>query len=291
MVPVILELERVGSSPLARGAHYSDTYPGVPIGLIPARAGSTRRYVAVGPNDGAHPRSRGEHSHVRVFCLCHAGSSPLARGAQNVPDQHYVLIGLIPARAGSTPNLPAYRSLPRAHPRSRGEHTSVTVPSLMCMGSSPLARGAPITAPTLLAQIGLIPARAGSTTRLASPLSRARAHPRSRGEHTPSELNSMDAKGSSPLARGALLDFVHRIQRRGLIPARAGSTPARVSRRPRRRAHPRSRGEHMLENVSTDLLWGSSPLARGARDFLRGAWDGIGLIPARAGSTTRRPMR
>ena len=94
-------------------------------------------------------------------------------------------------------------------------------------------------------------------------------------------------RGSSPLARGARerRGDAGRIQR--LIPARAGSTQV-VPRAPSSAsAHPRSRGEHMQSAGHLSAMAGSSPLARGALLGEAGAADRRGLIPARAGSTSR----
>ena len=72
-------------------------------------------------------------------------------------------VGLIPARAGNTrKQILNIRSI-RAHPRSRGEHTSPTCPSTCDWGSSPLARGTHAAVVGQLQQGGLIPARAGNT--------------------------------------------------------------------------------------------------------------------------------
>ena len=93
------------------------------------------------------------------------------------------------------------------------------------------------------------------------------------------------APGSSPLARGTLIQTPQRKIRAGLIPARAGNTRPATVGRGRGRAHPRSRGEHLEKLVLDDPEWGSSPLARGT---LRAAIDFLasnGLIPARAGNT------
>ena len=70
-----------GSSPLARGAPAGCCHLGAEWRLIPAGAGSTsctRRWRSPGR---AHPRWRGEHHPDPARRACHAGSSPLARGA------------------------------------------------------------------------------------------------------------------------------------------------------------------------------------------------------------------
>ena len=72
-----------GSSPLTRGARVRVPALGAPPRLIPAHAGSTRARRVVHCLDGAHPRSRGEHSAFHLPTPGLFGSSPLTRGAQH----------------------------------------------------------------------------------------------------------------------------------------------------------------------------------------------------------------
>ena len=134
---------------------------------------------------------------------------------------------------------------------------------------------------------GLIPARAGNTVVSGDGLLASWAHPRSRGEHFLSFFVRSMFLGSSPLARGTLLDFVHRIQRWGLIPARAGNTHCIFAGQMVFRAHPRSRGEHLSRPRAARSRMGSSPLARGTLTQTTRPEAGVGLIPARAGNTPR----
>ena len=214
----------IGSSPHARGARqpcYQHPRYG---GLIPACAGSTSTTTRAAPRKWAHPRMRGEHRDRRAPCRHYGGSSPHARGAPHVPDPRGKLTGLIPACAGSTsPPRPRCTNW-TAHPRMRGEHTWITTGTCSPTGSSPHARGALDTVHAVLVQLGLIPACAGSTTRLVCSSSRPGAHPRMRGEHTHRERFIPDLWGSSPHARGARPGLrVHVLEGR-LIPACAGST-------------------------------------------------------------------
>ena len=133
------------------------------------------------------------------------GSSPLARGAHEMSFQPPVGAGLIPARAGSTRCLRARNFPLRAHPRSRGEHNLSNRISPNAEGSSPLARGALFLTPVRCRWVGLIPARAGSTTINPGNPGGFWAHPRSRGEHLEKLVLDDPEWGSSPLARGALL--------------------------------------------------------------------------------------
>ena len=178
----------------------------------------------------------------------------------------------------------------------------------MARGSSPLARGPLGVLRCERRATGLIPARAGTTHDNLAGGHVHGAHPRSRGDHlrvTPPVLTST---GSSPLARGPHACIKCRDKRRGLIPARAGTTPsfrctvfqsglipARAGttlevrqNEPIRWAHPRSRGDHAAEDAGVHFELGSSPLARGPRVTAGMCRRRGGLIPARAG-TTRRP--
>ena len=51
------------------------------------------------------------------------------------------------------------------------------------------------------------------------------------------------------------------------------------------------RGEHTHAHFPHDLMWGSSPRARGALKVGLRAWVCAGIIPACAGSTAARPLR
>ena len=131
----------------------------------------------------AHPRSRGEHVSPTLPTMVSSGSSPLARGP--LGDGHYQdrRRGLIPARAGTTRIPPSDATLSGAHPRSRGEHFFVAPVEAVDAGSSPLARGTPREADPVPGSQGLIPARAGNTSRPLYCVIVGWAHPRSRGEH------------------------------------------------------------------------------------------------------------
>ena len=173
----------LGSSPLARGTRSVDSFYSAVYGLIPARAGNTDVSAGGCVAGGAHPRSRGEHGggggQVGVF----RGSSPLARGTHSVRSDRTNPHGLIPARAGNTNSLCKVLQLTRAHPRSRGEHVVPLANVVKPVGSSPLARGTRSRQPMKLSRRGLIPARAGNTSRGCCLTVTPRAHPRSRGEH------------------------------------------------------------------------------------------------------------
>ena len=132
----------------------------------------------------AHPRSRGEHANSSTTKKFRRGSSPLARGTQEIIEDDKYCLGLIPARAGNTGYGFCGADHAWAHPRSRGEHHVFFAVDKPNPGSSPLARGTRGFSRATAGGGGLIPARAGNTEWLTDWLQTGEAHPRSRGEHT-----------------------------------------------------------------------------------------------------------
>ena len=115
--------------------------------------------------------------------------------------------------------------------------------------------------------------------------SRARAHPRSRGENTVQELDFLRAIGSSPLTRGKLRPAVAARRNHGLIPAHAGKTLSGLAPDGAAWAHPRSRGENTYAGEDRNLALRSSPLTRGKRQRRPRRRPMSRLIPAHAGKT------
>ena len=170
------------------------------------------------------------------------GSSPLARGLPRDNQDRIESDGIIPARAGftaaGTPRHP-----PRSdHPRSRGVYSEEYAAGLAERGSSPLARGLPVGASGVMAEDGIIPARAGFTRRCMVRRWRRRDHPRSRGVYHPEPMGPALGGGSSPLARGLQGQSCGGTRGGRIIPARAGFTSPRRRHSPAGTDHPRSRG-------------------------------------------------
>ena len=193
------------------------------------------------------------------------GSSPLTRGKPPAQRTERRQIGLIPAHAGKTPLHREDASLRAAHPRSRGENAAPGKQAIGVAGSSPLTRGKRGWRRKGQHVRGLIPAHAGKTPRAQPPPRAATAHPRSRGENRVDIFYTTSMPGSSPLTRGKLLRCRRRPFGRRLIPAHAGKTPRRRGHCQHGRAHPRSRGENLVDSLCGVLRAGSSPLTRGKR--------------------------
>ena len=274
-----------GSSPLTRGKQARRSSGGNSPRLIPAHAGKTGR--ACPPRGGcrAHPRSRGENCTPGTSVPVTQGSSPLTRGKPCQASPPKRRHGLIPAHAGKTMPSVAAKATARAHPRSRGENSSLAMLPVYVAGSSPLTRGKPVLGTGTALAHGLIPAHAGKTGAMGAIGAVVGAHPRSRGENSKGRGRPTPSSGSSPLTRGkpGKLDILALLRR--LIPAHAGKTTG-----PRRAAsacpaHPRSRGENSTCGRSSTSWTGSSPLTRGKRQVVFYRRVATGLIPAHAGKT------
>ena len=187
---------------------------------------------------------RGEHGIDDEFAPGLQGSSPHARGAPKTTTKHRPNPGIIPACAGSTTSRTISRGRGRDHPRMRGEHRSLTRTQTPSPGSSPHARGAPHHRDSVVEQVGIIPACAGSTRGPLAAGTGRRDHPRMRGEHPQLYRCQSPAPGSSPHARGALLSHVAHPVAARIIPACAGSTRLKINHVVLVEDHPRMRGEH-----------------------------------------------
>ena len=213
-----------GSSPLSRGIRSRAAAVSRSLGIIPALAGNTCFPVATSVMVADHPRSRGEYpiEEAKIHSFC--GSSPLSRGIRPVPWAKAPSHRIIPALAGNTParRSPACRE--RDHPRSRGEYGPHRIGNLSVTGSSPLSRGIRRRPSRRYVCTGIIPALAGNTYTIATPILPTRDHPRSRGEYAGQPDSKPHLLGSSPLSRGIPKVSPRQHHPAGIIPALAGNT-------------------------------------------------------------------
>ena len=275
-----------GSSPLARGLR-----SGIPLGraqqwIIPARAGFTPSAQPPRMQRRDHPRSRGVYWSDASLYPDGGGSSPLARGLLLLLIFSLRSVRIIPARAGFTERHPRTWRCRADHPRSRGVYRYDIRSPHPASGSSPLARGLPISSPDVVLRIGIIPARAGFTPSGRQPSSSAWDHPRSRGVYNVKHRTTQRDQGSSPLARGLPSSFPFPRFRVGIIPARAGFTLRNSLNASDGSDHPRSRGVYRRLSRSRVFVSGSSPLARGLLRSVQRIPQPRRIIPARAGFTS-----
>ena len=288
-----INLDVIGSSPLARGLLELADLSQERGRIIPARAGFTEPGIDGGAEIGDHPRSRGVYfAHLRAQAP-DEGSSPLARGLLEGGPPSDGLWRIIPARAGFTTGYVVAQGSGTDHPRSRGVYRDGERGYPAPRGSSPLARGLHMRLEKGTVADRIIPARAGFTWRRGPHWKRAQDHPRSRGVYPDVDVLEETQKGSSPLARGLHPRARRDRSRIRIIPARAGFTVLSTGQVTIDSDHPRSRGVYPSLLSQYCFALGSSPLARGLRMANHRDVMLVGIIPARAGFTamTGRSVR
>ena len=152
-----------GSSPLARGLPNLRDARLLRLRIIPARAGFTPTGSLMSMLITDHPRSRGVYVRSMILLGSRLGSSPLARGLLPNSNGDRVVVGIIPARAGFTPDQKDLEAYITDHPRSRGVYDDAVASHHFPPGSSPLARGLQHGLRLARVLLGIIPARAGFT--------------------------------------------------------------------------------------------------------------------------------
>ena len=138
------------------------------------------------------------------------GSSPLARGTQDLDRLGYVADRFIPAYAGNSYERKKVTEYTSVHPRLRGE----------LLWSKIISNNA----------VRFIPAYAGNSISIRRKRKDSTVHPRLRGELSFSRVISKASRGSSPLTRGTLRIVGYLSVIRRFIPAYAGNSEA-VSRK------------------------------------------------------------
>ena len=189
------------------------------------------------------------------------------RGAHDRSGLIVQYLGIIPACAGSSSCRTHRNSWRWDHPRVCGEQAGMPMNTVLETGSSPRVRGAAIDVPKASIAPGIIPACAGSSSRQSRRAPAGRDHPRACGEQE--------------LPRCGAVDDL------GIIPARAGNSLWRRLSRQGSRDHPRACGEQVFPLRAFVIEPESSPRVRGAAAHRADDSDGLGIIPACAGSSPR----
>ena len=136
------------------------------------------------------------------------GSSPLARGTQDLDRLGYVADRFIPAYAGNSLDMCRSRCTFPVHPRLRGELLQKLTISINWAGSSPLTRGTRYELRVGLLHERFIPAYAGNSWAVLRTKALPAVHPRLRGELSVIVYVKTNTVGSSPLTRGTHLKTV-----------------------------------------------------------------------------------
>ena len=249
-----------------RGAYFLLAWLCTVHRIIPAHAGSISSTRGWRRWRWDHPRTCGEHDGTPAHNVSEPGSSPHMRGACQTRTAKTRTPGIIPAHAGSI--CRSSRRAPTAwdHPRTCGEHPDPLPQVGETWGSSPHMRGAfkdPAEGHVIKGD-----------------------HPRTCGEHLKPLAGVVISPGSSPHMRGAPFRSSGTSCTSWIIPAHAGSTRPPSGIQTPASDHPRTCGEHAVDEVLASVLAGSSPHMRGAHGPTPDNLTGSRIIPAHAGSTT-----
>ena len=166
----------------------------------------------------------------------------------------------------------------------RGERGTPAAIGRSVVGSSPHARGTRPGRVVVERVERFIPACAGNAGSAPGRWPAASVHPRMRGERTDEAAKTYAGDGSSPHARGTLLEDNDAQPARRFIPACAGNAPTMGIEGYSTPVHPRMRGER--PQITEDIAaWaGSSPHARGTLGDKREPRARARFIPACAGN-------
>ena len=174
------------------------------------------------------------------------GSPPLTRGIHSYMAGICYRVRFTPAHAGNTLHSSIHSVPSWVHPRSRGEYVIPARLAIRMIGSPPLTRGILIVRASYPYTIRFTPAHAGNTRSLCLGLDGKKVHPRSRGEYSLSQKNTLQSLGSPPLTRGIQVELYSLSGIGRFTPAHAGNTEGDFSKFADERVHPRSRGEYLF---------------------------------------------
>ena len=111
------------------------------------------------------------------------GSSPWARGTHLLAHSVGLMCRFIPVGTGNTSFLIYVKKIKEVHPRGHGEHRGAIEKSEDISGSSPWARGTPITMGASVYASRFIPVGTGNTAPASAFAFGLAVHPRGHGEH------------------------------------------------------------------------------------------------------------
>ena len=158
-----------------------------------------------------------------------------------------------------------FRTVKVVHPRGHGEHDPPPTSTRWPDGSSPWARGTPISAPFYSEPYPV--------------------HPRGHGEHAKRKARKRKCYGSSPWARGTHTYVIFAFNHCRFIPVGTGNTHHLQWSSSLNTVHPRGHGEHPFVHSLRHPLIGSSPWARGTRPFTPLTPSITRFIPVGTGNT------
>ena len=211
-----------GSPPHTRGR--SSSFTGSPPNgwFTPAYAGKMWLKSKKCTHRKVHPRIRGEDRLYQRVLYRQKGSPPHTRGRFDYVSGRDKPLGFTPAYAGKIVIPPLNISLPKVHPRIRGEDGDARSCDNLDGGSPPHTRGRYIGFSRISGLSGFTPAYAGKIFQGQAECPRVQVHPRIRGEDSRLASVSEWSIGSPPHTRGRFYYLLTFRREKGFTPAYAG---------------------------------------------------------------------
>ena len=197
---------------------------GLPVRIIPAHAGQTRRGASPRTASPDHPRACGANDLPVLQFTERSGSSPRMRGKHGVERQNRLPDRIIPAHAGQTGCRCWVDGTGSDHPRACGANLQPGREGEADAGSSPRMRGKHRRNHGRNRLGRIIPAHAGQTPMFRPVSSSNPDHPRACGANRQRFAKLVAQRGSSPRMRGKLFCVFVLCFSLRIIPAHAGQT-------------------------------------------------------------------
>ena len=227
-----------------RGKHLRIFLVAIDYRITPACAGKTVHKSRNAKRPWDHPRMCGENPLRFVLADTHKGSPPHVRGKLRLLLALSNPLGITPACAGKTRNLPLKRRQRRDHPRMCGENNKQSRFWALLRGSPPHVRGKQLEKANETKWYRITPACAGKTAIQNKNLRESQDHPRMCGENVSITSGKIAYVGSPPHVRGKHLVFAKITRNVGITPACAGKTETVIDHLQKRWDHPRMCGEN-----------------------------------------------
>ena len=207
------------------------------------------------------------------------------RGKGKRTPQFVSALRITPAHAGKRTSLPIADGSGRDHPRPCGEKYFQPRPALRAVGSPPPMRGKVASPSACMAVLGITPAHAGKSLRIAIGQPLYQDHPRPCGEKSTTFAPGFALRGSPPPMWGKVNAISSPGRKPGITPAHAGKRSRTLLRVNAIRDHPRPCGEKGSDCTLGDGCTGSPPPMRGKETARKIGRRLYGITPAHAGKS------
>ena len=151
-----------GSSPRVWGQETHMTEYVFPIGIIPTRMGTSRKYAKNHKQQKDHPHAYGDKEQTERYISFQAGSSPRVWGQALASPYVTVSNRIIPTRMGTRPHKWQQNRQPKDHPHAYGDKREKPLLCVPAPGSSPRVWGQVFNFSTAKYEFRIIPTRMGT---------------------------------------------------------------------------------------------------------------------------------